>query len=128
MFITIRYDPNGEVPEVEQNFPANLPLQTYAPVPGCGAALSIEVLDFDRCPLRAKASRVLVLVNYTSEFILSYSWEPRGLLDNPDDLRIEPSMGELSPGSHCIVVFHLSCREPADIAGEIACNLQWTKL
>lgn len=122
------YDPNGEVPEVEQNFPANLPLQTYAPVPGCGAALSIEVLDFDRCPLRAKASRVLVLVNYTSEFILSYSWEPRGLLDNPDDLRIEPSMGELSPGSHCIVVFHLSCREPADIAGEIACNLQWTHL
>mmetsp|Transcript_52322 Transcript_52322/g.132209 ORF Transcript_52322/g.132209 Transcript_52322/m.132209 type:complete len:1905 (+) Transcript_52322:207-5921(+) len=121
------YDPEQERPATELLFPANLPIQTYAPVPGCGAALSIEILDFDCCPVRAMASRMLVLVNYTSEFVLSYKWEPRELF-RAGQLQIEPSSGELSPESHCIIVFRVCCDEPVDLSGEIACFLEWTHI
>jgi hypothetical protein len=122
------YDPKDEPPNVPPNFPPSLPIQTYAPVPGCGAALSIEMLDFDKCPLRSCVSRMLVLVNYTSEFVLSYNWNPRQLFRTESEFRIEPSRGELSPGSHCIIVFRLCCAEPVDISGEVACMLEWTHL
>jgi len=117
-----------EKPKVEMNFPAMLPLQTYAPVPGCGAALSIEILDFQKIPVRARTSQMLVLVNYTSEFVLSFRWDARQLFRSEHELEIEPSSGELSPGSHCIVTFRLSCDEPVDVSGEIACLLHWTHL
>jgi len=122
------YDPAGEKAAVEPYFPPNLPIQTYAPVPGCGAALSIEILDFEQCPLRARVSRMLVLVNYSSEYVLSYRWEPRQLFHAYSELEIEPRSGELSPGSHCIIVFRLCCAKPADISGEIACFLDWTHI
>jgi len=122
------YTPDGVRPEVEQQFPANLPIQTYAPVPGCGAALSIEILDFKNVPLRARHSQMLVLVNYTSEFVLSFRWDARQLFRSQHELEIEPSFGELSPGSHTIVVFRLCCEEPVDVSGEIACQLGWTHL
>eukprot|EP00440_Ansanella_granifera_P063072 gb/GFBE01068393.1/.p1 GENE.gb/GFBE01068393.1/~~gb/GFBE01068393.1/.p1 ORF type:complete len:1946 (+),score=403.79 gb/GFBE01068393.1/:1-5838(+) len=122
------YRPDDERPEVEQQFPSNLPIQTYAPVPGCGAALSIEILDFKSIPLRARNSQMLVLVNYTSEFVLSFRWDARQLFRSEHELEIEPSHGELSPGSHCIVVFRLCCEEPVDVSGEIACQLGWTHL
>jgi len=112
----------------EPLFPVNLPIQTYAPVPGYGAALSLEFLDFDRCPLRACISRMLVLVNYSSEYVLSYSWEPRRLFTASSHLKIEPRRGELSPGSHCIIVFRLCCTEPIDVSGEVACMLMWTHI
>lgn len=121
------YDPEAVKPETEMLFPANLPIQTYAPVPGCGAALSIEILDFGCCPLRAWTSRILVLVNYTSEYVLSYRWEPRQLF-KAGVLQIEPSCGELSPESHCIIVFRVCCDEPVDVSGEIACFLEWTHI
>lgn len=122
------YRPNSERPQVEQHFPANLPIQTYAPVPGCGAALSVEILDFGRNPLRARTSMMLVLVNYTSEFVLSFRWDARQLFRSEHELEIEPKEGELSPGSHCMVVFRLCCDEPVDVSGEIACLLGWTHL
>jgi len=121
------YDPASERPKTETLFPSNLPIQTYAPVPGCGAALSIEILDFDRLPVRAQASRMLVLVNYTSEYVLSYTWDPRRLFE-AERLQIEPSSGELSPESHSVIVFRLCCDEPVDVSGEVACYLQWTHI
>mmetsp|Transcript_107359 Transcript_107359/g.309044 ORF Transcript_107359/g.309044 Transcript_107359/m.309044 type:complete len:1834 (-) Transcript_107359:146-5647(-) len=121
------YDPDCEVPRTDTVFPQNLPIQTYAPVPGCGAALSIEILDFDCCPVRAWASRILVLVNYTSEYVLSFRWNPRHLFQ-PGRLQIEPSSGELSPESHCIIVFRICCDEPVDVSGEVACFLDWTHI
>lgn len=122
------YMPGDSPPEVEAQFPANLPIQTYAPVPGYGAALSIEILDFKAVPLRARHSEMLVLVNYTSDFVLSFRWDARKLFRFDHELEIEPSVGELSPGSHCIVVFRLCCDEPVDISGEIACHLDWTHI
>eukprot|EP00928_Gymnodinium_smaydae_P093696 TRINITY_DN77_c0_g2_i1.p1 TRINITY_DN77_c0_g2~~TRINITY_DN77_c0_g2_i1.p1 ORF type:complete len:1372 (-),score=321.32 TRINITY_DN77_c0_g2_i1:54-3857(-) len=122
------YDPEDEKPKVTPYFPPNLPIQTYAPVPGCGAALSIEILDFDACPLRACVSRMLVLVNYTSEFVLSFRWHSRSLFRSASEFKIEPEFGELSPGSHCIIVFNLCCTEPLDLSGEVACMLEWTHL
>jgi hypothetical protein len=122
------YDPKDDPPDVPPTFPPSLPIQTYAPVPGCGAALSIEILDFGKCPLRSCVSRMLVLVNYTSEFVLSFRWESRQLFRAESELRIEPQSGELSPGSHCIVVFRLCCAEPVDVSGEVACMLEWTHL
>jgi len=122
------YDPNKDKALAEPYFPPNLPIQMYAPVPGCGAALSIEILDFDRCPLRSKVSRMLVLVNYSADFVLSYRWEPRQLFRSEGDLVIEPNSGELSPGSHCIVVFRLCCARPVDVSGEVACFLEWTHM
>jgi hypothetical protein len=120
------YAPGDDRPQVEPLFPANLPIQTYAPVPGSGAALSIELLDFETCPLRANVSRMLILVNYTSDYILSFRWDARQLFEDPSELQIQPSRGELSPGSHCVVVFRLCCTEPADVSGEVACMLTWT--
>lgn len=122
-----RGSPGTRIPK-EPHFPVNLPIQTYAPVPGYGAALSIEFLDFGRCPLRACISRILVLVNYSSEYVLSYSWEPRRLFRPSSHLQIEPRRGELSPGSHCIIVFRLCCTEPIDVSGEVACMLDWVHM
>lgn len=117
----------GNRPQTEMLFPQNLPIQTYAPVPGCGAALSIEIIDFGCCPVRAWTSRMLVLVNYTSEYVLSYRWDSRDLFKD-GQLRIEPSCGELSPESHCVVVFRVCCSSPVDVSGEIACFLEWTHI
>eukprot|EP00434_Breviolum_minutum_P023180 symbB.v1.2.020447.t1/scaffold1720.1/size104783/1 len=122
------YIPGDLPPQVEPQFPPNLPIQTYAPVPGYGAALSIEILDFKEVPLRARQSQMLVLVNYTSDFVLSFKWDARKLFRFDHELEIEPSFGELSPGSHCIVVFRLCCDEPVDLSGEIACYLDWTHI
>lgn len=119
------YEPESQAPQVEPTFPLNLPIQTYAPVPGCGAALSIEMLDFGQCPLASRASRMLVLVNYSSEHVLSFRWEQNGLFQKPSDMEIEPSTGELSPGSYCIIVFRLCSSDPIDISGEVACALDW---
>ncbi|CAK0803296.1 unnamed protein product [Prorocentrum cordatum] len=119
------YEPEQPVPQVEPTFPVNLPIQTYAPVPGNGAALSIEMLDFGQCPLASRASRMLVLVNYSSEHVLSFRWEQNGLFLKPTDMEIEPSTGELSPGSYCIIVFRLCSSDPIDISGEVACALDW---
>lgn len=122
------YMPGDMPPNVEALFPPNLPIQTYAPVPGYGAALSIEILDFKEVPLRARHSQMLVLVNYTSDFVLSFRWDARKLFRFDHELEIEPSFGELSPGSHCMVVFRLCCDEPVDVSGEIACHLDWTHI
>jgi len=122
------YMPLDVAPQVEPQFPQNLPIQTYAPVPGGGAALSIEILDFKQVPLRARHMQMLVLVNYTSDFVLSFRWDARKLFRSEHELEIEPSQGELSPGSHCIVVFRLCCEEPIDVSGEVACYLDWTHI
>mmetsp|Transcript_101399 Transcript_101399/g.241823 ORF Transcript_101399/g.241823 Transcript_101399/m.241823 type:complete len:1868 (+) Transcript_101399:77-5680(+) len=122
------YMPSDPLPQVVPQFPPNLPIQTYAPVPGYGAALSIEILDFKEVPLRARHSQMLVLVNYTSDFVLGFRWDARKLFRFDHELEIEPSQGELSPGSHCIVVFRLCCNEPMDVSGEIACQLDWTHI
>eukprot|EP00929_Paragymnodinium_shiwhaense_P112421 TRINITY_DN80679_c0_g1_i1.p1 TRINITY_DN80679_c0_g1~~TRINITY_DN80679_c0_g1_i1.p1 ORF type:complete len:1858 (+),score=467.04 TRINITY_DN80679_c0_g1_i1:131-5704(+) len=122
------YDPEEEKPEVPPYFPVNLPIQTFAPVPGCGAALSIEMLDFGCCPLRSCVSRMLVLVNYTSEFVLSFDWQTRQVFRRDSELIIEPNCGELSPGSHVIITFRVCCLEPVDISGEVACAMDWTHL
>ncbi|CAK9009914.1 unnamed protein product [Durusdinium trenchii] len=99
------YMPGDSPPEVEAQFPANLPIQTYAPVPGYGAALSIEILDFKAVPLRARHSEMLVLVNYTSDFVLSFRWDARKLFRFDHELEIEPSVGELrSKGQNAPVV------------------------
>jgi hypothetical protein len=71
---------------------------------------------------------MLVLVNYTSEFILTYRWGTRQLFRSDEEFRIEPSCGELSPGSHQIIVFRLWCDEPADVAGEVECAMEWTHI
>jgi len=122
------YDPDGEKIRVDPYFPPNLPIQTYAPIPGCGAALSIEILDFDQCPLRSQVSRMLVLVNYSSEYVLTYNWQHRQLFPLESELQIEPSSGELSPGSHCVIVFRICCAKPVNVSGEVACLLDWTHL
>jgi hypothetical protein len=132
------YDPAGPKVTADPYFPPNLPIQTYAPIPGCGAALSIEILDFDKCPLRSQVSRMLVLVNYSSEYVLTYRWEHRQLFGErllslggdlmESELQIEPSSGELSPGSHCIIVFRICCAKPVNVSGEVACLLDWTHL
>lgn len=122
------HEPKKPSPQVEQIFPATLPIQTYAPVPGCGAALSIEALDFGPCPQRAMVSRMLVLVNYTSEFVLQFRWDARRLFGKDADCRIEPSSGDLSPGSHCIITFRLFSEDALHINGEVACHLHWTHL
>jgi len=122
------YMPADPPPQVEPHFPQNLPIQTYAPVPGGGAALSIEILDFKQVPLRARHSQMLILVNYTSDFVLGFRWDARKLFRFEHELEIEPSMGELSPGSHCIIIFRLCCDEPIDLSGEIACYLDWTHI
>lgn len=120
--------PGNPLAKVEPFFPENLPLQTYAPVPCCGAALSIEMLDFGKCPVRAVVSRMLVLVNYTSEFVLSFRWDVRQLFRSDSEMEIEPSFGELSPGSHCIITFRLFCEDSVDLSGEVACHLGWTHI
>jgi len=124
------YHPNDPNPSLSTStvFQPTLPIQTYAPVPGCGAALSIELLDFGACPLRSEVSRMLVLVNYSHDFVLSYTWDHCGLFQSDTDFRIEPSCGELSPGSHCIVVFRMCSAESVDISAEIVCHLEWTHL
>jgi hypothetical protein len=122
------FDPAAEKNQADPSFPVNLPIQTYAPIPGCGAALSIEILDFDKCPLRSQVSRMLVLVNYSSEYVLSYRWDHRSLFVDESELQIEPSSGELSPGSHCIINFRICCAKPVNVSGEVACLLDWTHL
>jgi hypothetical protein len=122
------YDPADNKISAEPYFPQNLPLQTYAPIPGSGAALSIEVLDFDKCPLRSRVSRMLVLVNYNTEYVLSYRWDHRQLFRTDAEFEITPSSGELSPGSHCIIVFRLCCPKAVDVSGEVACHLNWTHI
>lgn len=122
------YDPKDEKVHADPYFPPNLPIQTYAPIPGCGAALSIEILDFEQCPLRAQVSRMLVLVNYSSDYVLTYRWDQRELLTMDSELQIEPSSGELSPGSHCVIVFRICCAKPVNVSGEVACLLDWTHL
>jgi len=71
---------------------------------------------------------MLVLVNYSSEYVLSYKWDHRHLFTLDSELQIEPSSGELSPGSHCIIVFRVSCAKPANVSGEVSCLLDWTHL
>lgn len=122
------YDPAGPPPQIPSAFPPSLPIQTYAPVPGCGAALSIELLDFGCCPQRAFVSRMLVLVNYSAEFVLGFSWNKRSLFRFESEFSIEPSSGELSPGSHCVIVFRMCCCDPLDVSGEVACMLEWTHM
>jgi len=71
---------------------------------------------------------MLVLVNYSSEYVLTYRWEHRQLFTLESELQIEPSSGELSPGSHCIIVFRMCCAKPVNVSGEVACLLDWTHL
>jgi len=125
---TAGYDIENGISLADPYFPPNLPIQTYAPIPGCGAALSIEILDFGKCPLRSMVSRMLVLVNYSSEYVLSFKWEHRHLFTQESELQIEPSSGELSPGSHCIIVFRICCAKPVNVSGEVSCLLDWTHL
>jgi hypothetical protein len=122
------YDPEKENARSDPSFPPNLPMQTYAPIPGSGAALSIEILDFEKCPLRSRVSRMLVLVNYNPEYVLTYRWDDRQLFRDDSEFQIEPSCGELSPGSHEVIVFRICCATPVDISGEVACHLEWTHI
>jgi hypothetical protein len=122
------YDPAKGDAKSDPSFPPNLPIQTYAPIPGSGAALSIEILDFEKCPLRSRVSRMLVLVNYNPEYVLTYRWDDRQLFRDGSELQIEPSSGELSPGSHEVIVFRLCCAKPVDVSGEVACHLEWTHI
>lgn len=118
------YHPSDRTPVAQPLFPPNLPIQTNPPVPGSGAALSLEFLDFGRCPLRARVSRMLVLVNHTSEFVLHFSWETR-MLFKTEEFTIKPSSGELAPQSHCLILFYVCCQEPADVSGEVMCCIDW---
>jgi hypothetical protein len=122
------YDPEKGDARSDPSFPLNLPIQTYAPIPGSGAALSIEILDFEKCPLRSRVSRMLVLVNYNPEYVLTYRWDDRQLFRDESELLIEPSSGELSPGSHEVIIFRLCCARPVDVSGEVACHLEWTHI
>eukprot|EP00927_Polykrikos_kofoidii_P032772 TRINITY_DN27809_c0_g3_i1.p1 TRINITY_DN27809_c0_g3~~TRINITY_DN27809_c0_g3_i1.p1 ORF type:complete len:750 (-),score=140.04 TRINITY_DN27809_c0_g3_i1:178-2427(-) len=121
-------DPEKGTPDVPKYFPENLPIQIYSTIPGCGAAISIEILDFGNCPLRSLVSRMLVLVNHTTEFVLSYKWLTRGLFRSDSELIVCPSEGELAPGSYTITVFRLFCTEPVDVSGEVQCALEWTHI
>jgi len=122
------YDPTQYKTLADPYFPPNLPIQTYAAIPGCGAALSIEILDFGDCPLRSEVCRMLVLVNYSSEHVLTYNWEHRQLFTLESELQIEPSSGELAPHNYCVIVFRICTRKPVNVSGEVACFLDWTHL
>lgn len=118
------YDPRYGIPPVMPAFPETLPLQCYAPVPGFGAALSIEQLDFGAIPVRARESRLVVLVNYSTEYTLNFLWDPKELLG--EELTVAPASGTLGPGSHVLVVFEVQSSTPLSITGEVACHLEWT--
>jgi len=88
----------------------------------------VECLDFGCCPQKSLISRMLVIVNYTSEFVLNYSWGTRELFPRSDNMQFEPQMGELAPGSHQVVIVRLYSEEPLAVAGEVECALEWTHI
>eukprot|EP00397_Hematodinium_sp_SG-2012_P001373 GEMP01001375.1.p1 GENE.GEMP01001375.1~~GEMP01001375.1.p1 ORF type:complete len:881 (+),score=176.10 GEMP01001375.1:2439-5081(+) len=117
------FDPRESEPPPIALFP-NLPIQTYAPVPGTGCALSVEELNFGRdIKIPCIVERMTILVNYTDDFVLNFGWTTKELIDG---LTIDPMCGELAPGSHLVVVFQLETSEPIDISGEVECVIAWT--
>jgi len=118
------YDPRKEDVPIESFFPKHLPIQTYAPVPNCGCALSVEELQFGHdIKIPAIVQRISILVNYTENFILNFHWCTKNIVDG---LTIEPEHGELSPGSHMIILFNLGATEALDISAEVQCLIDWT--
>ena len=123
--------------KLERNFvtdfyPASLPMQTYAPLPDAGCALSVEALDFGRMPLGAVQTKVVALVNYTTDQTLFYQWDDRNLFRgrnevlNESEFQIVPQSGVLEPGSHQIVIFRFaSVHGPVDVSGELECQVDW---
>merc|ERR1719421_2224105 len=125
------YDPLGRMPPPPVVFPETLPLQCYAPVPDFGAALSIEHLDFGAVPLRARESRIVVLVNYSTEYSLNYQWDQKEMFlptSFGHELTITPQAGQLGPGSHVLISFEIASEKPIAIAGEVCCVLEWTHM
>ena len=106
-------------------------LRCYAPVPDFGAALSIEHLDFGAVPLRARESRIVVLVNYSTEYSLNYQWDQKEMFlptSFGHELTITPQAGQLGPGSHVLISFEIASEKPIAIAGEVCCVLEWTHM
>jgi hypothetical protein len=123
--------------KIEKNFvtnffPPTLPKQTYAPLPNAGCALSVEVLDFGRMPLNAVQTKVIALVNYTTDQTLFFQWNDRNLFRGRNEILAEsefqiiPQSGVLEPGSHQIVIFRFaSVHGPVDVSGELECQIDW---
>jgi hypothetical protein len=125
------YDPREGMPFPPVIFPETLPLQCYAPVPDFAAALSIEDLHFGAVPLRARESRIVVLVNYSTEYTLNYVWDQKEMFlptSFGHELTITPESGQLGPGSHVLVSFEIASETPIAITGEVCCVLEWTHM
>lgn len=120
----VAYDPRGTVPDPVLVYPPSLPCQSYAPVPGFGAALSIESVDFGCIPVRSKEHRLVVLVNYSQEYTMHYVWDQREILEG--ELHISPSEGDLGPGAHQVVILEVLSERPMAVTGEVVCRPEWT--
>ncbi len=83
----------SSAPSLPASFPLSLPTQTFAPVPNFAAALSVEALSFGRLGLNSKSTRITILVNYSTEYVLSYRWDSRGLFrsDEEAEFKIVPA-------------------------------------
>lgn len=89
----------------------------------------MEDLDFGVTPMRSLTSRVAVLVNYSSDWVLSYKWVLRSLFRSAKELRIEPEEGQLAPNDNQLILFTLQGMSGAlSIAGEVACEIGWTHI
>ncbi len=112
-------------------YPLSLPSQTYAPIPRTGLALSTEVVALGQVKPGTSASRLSILVNFTSEHVLTYHWDTRGLFDPKTEaaFSIRPESGHLAPGSNQLVTFELETPLRGcsfDIHGEVVCHISWT--
>eukprot|EP00392_Amoebophrya_sp_AT5.2_P008130 g8149.t1 len=122
-------------------FGPTLPLQTYAPLPNYGAALSCEAVDFGvvLMPIfstsfgtkiqRFVNTKIVALVNYSKDSVLAFHWRTQGLFRNSEEFSITPESGTLYPGTHQIILFRLHCIEgPLELVGDLECQISWELL
>ncbi|CAD7937068.1 unnamed protein product [Amoebophrya sp. A25] len=123
------FDPKRGQPPTEYLTPPfgpTLPLQTYAPLPNYGAALSCEAVDFGVVPLDSVNTKVVALVNYSKDSVLNFQWNTASLFRNAEEFSITPESGTLYPGTHQMILFRLHCVEgPLELVGDLECRISW---
>ncbi len=70
-----------------------------------------EAVDFGVVPVDSINTKVVALVNYSRDSVLSFQWHTQGLFRNMEEFSITPESGTLYPGTHQMILFRLHCIE-----------------